>query len=93
MSTDPRTELTRLLDALETHLNAVTHRTREQDPAIDEAYVEIANAFETYENALFEVHNEVTPLSVYGDDEENFDELLSDTEEDLDEDDIEYEEN
>ena len=64
MSTDPRTELTRLLDALETHLDAVTHRTREHDPVIDEAYVEIANAFEAYENALFEVHNEVTPLSV-----------------------------
>lgn len=87
MSTDPRTELTRLLDALETHLDAVTHRTREHDPVIDEAYVEIANAFEAYENALFEVHNEVTPLSVYGDD----DEFLTDT--DDEDDDIEYEKN
>ena len=77
MSTDPRTELTRLLDALETHLDAVAHRTREHDPVIDEAYVEIANAFEAYENALFEVHNEVTPLSVYGDDDdEDLEELL-----------------
>ena len=90
MSTDPRTELTRLLDALETHLDAVTHRTREHDPVIDEAYVEIANAFEAYENAL-EVHNEVTPLSVYGDDDENFDEFLTDT--DDEDDDIEYEKN
>ena len=89
MSTDPRTELTRLLDALETHLDAVTPRAREHDPVIDEAYVEIANAFEAYENALFEVHNEVTPLSVYGDDDENFDEFLTDT----DDDDIEYEKN
>mgnify|MGYP003357655277 FL=1 len=91
MSTDPRTELTRLLDALETHLAAVAHRTREHDPVIDEAYVEIANAFDAYENALFEVHNEVTPLSVYGDDDENFDEFLTDT--DDEDDDIEYEKN
>ena len=91
MSTDPRTELTRLLDALETHLDAVARRTREHDPVIDEAYVEIGNAFEAYENALFEVHNEVTPLSVYGDDDENFDEFLTDT--DDEDDDIEYEKN
>ena len=93
MSTDPRTELTRLLDALETHLDAVTHRTREHDPVIDEAYVEIANAFEAYENALFEVHNEVTPLSVYGDDDdEDLEELLTNDDNTFTpEDDIDYE--
>ena len=93
MSTDPRTELTRLLDALETHLDAVTHRTREHDPVIDEAYVEIANAFEAYENALFEVHNEVTPLSVYGDDDdEDLEEILANDDNTFTpEDDIDYE--
>ncbi len=93
MSTDPRTELTRLLDALETHLDAVAHRTREHDPVIDEAYVEIANAFEAYENALFEVHNEVTPLSVYGDDDdEDLEELLTNDDNTFTpEDDIDYE--
>ena len=54
MSIDPRTELTRLLDALEAHLTAVVNRTGEHDPAVDEAYVEIANAFEAYEDSLFE---------------------------------------
>lgn len=48
MSIDPRTELTRLLDALEAHLTAVVNRTGEHDSAVDEAYVEIANAFEAY---------------------------------------------
>ena len=103
MSIDPRTELTRLLDALEAHLTAVVNRTGEHDPAVDEAYVEIANAFEAYEDALFEAHNEVTPLRVYGDeDDDDFDELvddeededddeLVDDEEDEDDDDIEYE--
>lgn len=88
MSIDPRTELTRLLDALEAHLTAVVNRTGEHDPAVDEAYVEIANAFEAYEDALFEAHNEVTPLSVYGD-EDDLDELVDDEEDD--DDDIEYE--
>ncbi len=63
----------------------------EHDPAVDEAYVEIANAFEAYEDSLFEAYNEVTPLSVYGDeDEDDLDELLDD-EEDEGDDDIEYE--
>lgn len=90
MSIDPRTELTRLLDALEAHLTAVVNRTGEHDSAVDEAYVEIANAFEAYEDALFEAHNEVTPLSVYGDeDDDDLDELVDDEEDD--DDDIEYE--
>ena len=93
MSTDPRTELTRLLDAFETHLDAVARRTREHDPVIDEAYVEIANAFEAYENALFEEHNEVTPLAVYGDDDdEDLEELLTNDDNTFTpEDDIDYE--
>ena len=70
MSIDPRTELTRLLDAL--------------------AYVEIANAFEAYEDALFEAYNEVTPLSVYGDEDEDDLEEILDDEDDID-DDIDYE--
>ena len=93
MSIDPRTELTRLLDALEAHLTAVVNRTGEHDPAVDEAYVEIANAFETYENALFEEHNEVTPLAVYGDDDdEDLEEILANDDNTFTpEDDIDYE--
>ena len=90
MSIDPRTKLTRLLDALEAHLTAVVNRTGEHDSAVDEAYVEIANAFEAYEDALFEAYNEVTPLSVYGDEDEDDLEEILDDEDDID-DDIEYE--
>ena len=79
MSIDPRTELTRLIDALEAHLSAVTKRDGEHDPAVDEAYVEIANAFEAYE--------EVTPLSVYGDDEEDDLEEILDDDDDIDDED------
>ena len=90
MSIDPRTELTRLLDALEAHLTAAVNRTGEHDSAVDEAYVEIANAFEAYEDSLFEAYNEVTPLSVYGDEDEDDLEEILDDEDDID-DDIEYE--
>ena len=90
MNNNPHTELDRLITALKNHLTAVTNRNGEHDPAIDEAYVEIANAFEAYEDSLFEAYNEVTPLSVYGDeDEDDLDELLDDEEDD--DDDIEYE--
>ena len=59
MNNNPHTELDRLITALKNHLTAVTNRNGEHDPAIDEAYVEIANAFETYENALFEDREEL----------------------------------
>lgn len=76
---NPQTQLERLTQALTQHLHAITHRTNEHDPAIDTAYVEIANAFEAYEDALFEQYNEVTPLSIYGDtdDEEELENLLT----------------
>lgn len=70
MSNNPRTELDRLISALDQHLTAITNRSGEHDPAIDTAYVEIANAFESYEDALFDEYNEVTPLSVYGDEDD-----------------------
>ena len=93
MNNNPHTELDRLITALKNHLTAVTNRNGEHDPAIDEAYVEIANAFETYENALFEEYNEVTPLAVYGDDDdEDLEELLTNDDNTFTpEDDIDYE--
>ena len=81
MNNNPHTELDRLITALKNHLTAVTNRNGEHDPAIDEAYVEIANAFETYENALFEEHNE-----------EDLEELLTNDDNTFTpEDDIDYE--
>ena len=92
MNNNPHTELDRLITALKNHLTAVTNRNGEHDPAIDEASVAIANAFETYENALFEEHNEVTPLAVYGDDDEDLEELLTNDDNTFTpEDDIDYE--
>lgn len=75
MSNDPRAELALLTSALEEHLAAITNSRGEQDATIENAYVAIANAFERYEEALFETFEEVTPLEVFiedDDDEEEF---------------------
>ncbi|MDO5750646.1 MAG: hypothetical protein Q4P78_05520 [Rothia sp. (in: high G+C Gram-positive bacteria)] len=88
--TEPRIELTRLLDALSAHLTAVENRRGEQDPAVDEAYVAIANAFEAYEDALFDTYHEVTPLDVFIEDEDDEDEEFFPEDDEEDDDDIEY---
>ncbi|MBE8527847.1 hypothetical protein ILP97_62085 [Amycolatopsis sp. H6(2020)] len=86
MTTDPRTALTQLTEALEEHLNAVASRRGDQDPAVDAAYLGIANAFEVYEDALYVTYDEVTPLEVFVEDD---DEDEEDDDEDFDEEDLE----
>jgi len=81
MSTDPRAALQSLVNALEEHLAAAANRRPDEDPSVDKAYVAIANAFEAYEEALYDAHDEVTPLTVFADDDD-YDED-DDDEEDL----------
>lgn len=93
MSNDPRAALAVLTSALEEHLNAIVNRRAEFDPAVENAYVAVANAFERYEDALFEEFEEVTPLEVFLEDDEDdddFDEEFDDLE-DIDFDDDEDE--
>lgn len=87
MTTDPRTALTQLTEALEEHLNAVASRRGDQDPAVDAAYLGIADAFEVYEDALYVTYDEVTPLEVFVEDDDEDEE--DDDEEDLEDDDDE----
>ncbi|GAA1045795.1 MULTISPECIES: hypothetical protein [Rothia] len=87
MSNESRAALAALTNALEEHLTAIVNRRGEHDPAIDNAYVAVANAFERYEETLFDDYEEVTPLEVFLDEEDE------DFEDDFDEeDDIEFEE-
>lgn len=87
MSNESRAALAALTNALEEHLTAIVNRRGEHDPAIDNAYVAVANAFERYEETLFDDYEEVTPLEVF------LDEKDEDFEDDFDEeDDIEFEE-
>ncbi|GAB3246291.1 hypothetical protein GCM10027562_03510 [Arthrobacter pigmenti] len=70
MSIDPRVALQSLTSALEEHLAAATSRRSDTDPAVESAYLAIADAFEAYEEALYDAYNEVTPLVIYDDDDD-----------------------
>ncbi|MEE2523101.1 hypothetical protein V1639_12215 [Pseudarthrobacter sp. J75] len=84
MSIDPRVALASLTSALEEHLIAASNRRGDGDPAVEAAFFAVADAFEVYEDALYEAYNEVTPLQVFEDEEEDDDELDEVDEEDLD---------
>ncbi|WP_026818471.1 hypothetical protein [Arthrobacter castelli] len=71
MSIDPRVALQSLTSALEEHLAAATSRRSDADPAVESAYIAIADAFEAYEEALYDAYSEVTPLVIYDDDDDD----------------------
>ncbi|HXD27995.1 MAG TPA: hypothetical protein VN621_04470 [Arthrobacter sp.] len=70
MSTDPRVALQALVASLEEHLSAVSSRRGDEDPAVESAVFRMIDAFEEYEDALYDTYGEVTPLDVYDDDED-----------------------
>jgi hypothetical protein len=86
MTVDPRAALDRMIAALEAHFHAVTTRRADDDPAVDDAYDVLADAFEVYEDALARVHGETLPFGLL-DDENDEDEDDID-EDDLDDDDL-----
>ena len=86
MTTDPRAALDRLIAALEAHLHAAGRRTGEADPAVVAAYQTLADAFESYDEALYTAYDEVTPFVLYDDSEDEDDEDDDEDEEDDDED-------
>jgi len=84
MTVDPRAALDRLIAALEAHYNAVVSKHGDDDPAVDDAYDVLADAFEVYDDALGTVHGEATPFYLAEEDDEDDDE---DDEDEVDEDD------
>ncbi|WP_026181059.1 hypothetical protein [Demetria terragena] len=84
MTVDPRAALSTLVTALERHLEAAAGRRGENDPTVVAAYRDVADAFDSYDDALMDAYGEVTPLEVYAGDE---DELVDEDDED---DDIEF---
>ena len=82
MSIDPRVALQSLTSALEEHLAAASARRSDGDPAVEAACFAVADAFEVYDDALYEAYGEVTPLEVIDGDEDG-DEDDVDDEEDL----------
>lgn len=84
MATDPRSALDRLIAAFEAHLDVVEKVQDEEAPAVLAAADTLAEAFETYDEAVYEEYGIDTPLVVYeGDDDDDDDEIGFD---DLDED-------
>ena len=84
MSIDPRVALQSLVAAFEEHLAAAAARRGEKDPSVEGAYLAIADAFEVYEEVLYDAYGEVTPLEIYDDedgDEDGDEDLLDDEEE------------
>jgi len=70
MTTEPRAALDRLIAALEAHLDAASKRAGEADPQVVAAYQTLADAFETYDEALYDAYDEVTPFVLYDDAED-----------------------
>ncbi|WP_030014280.1 MULTISPECIES: hypothetical protein [Micrococcales] len=86
MTTEPRVALNSLIQAFEEHLTALSAKRGEQDTAVENAYLGIADAFEVYEDAIYVAFNEVTPLEVFVEDEDDEDDDDFDDLDDLDED-------
>ncbi|MEX5296701.1 primosomal protein [Kocuria sp. CPCC 205268] len=89
MSNDPRAALQALVSAFEEHLVAASNRRSDDDPAVDGAYIAIADAFDAYEEALYDAYDEVTPLTVFAEDDSDDDSDDDDEDSDDDEDDEE----
>lgn len=87
MNTDPRAALDRLVAALEVHLAAAASRRGDNDPAVARAYDTLADAFDVYDEALFEAYRETTPFELYDEDDDD-DDLDDDDDDDLDDDDL-----
>ena len=82
MSIDPRVALQSLTAALEEHLAAASARRGDGDPAVEAAFFAVADAFEVYDDSLYEAYGEVTGLGVLDDDDADEEEDVDD-EEDL----------
>lgn len=87
MSTEPRAALATLVAAFERHFEAVSAKRGDDDAAVVSAYTDLADAFEAYDDALYDAFGEVTPLGVFTEDEEEDDDF--DDEDDDDDDDSE----
>ena len=87
MSADPRAALSQLVAAFERHLEASSTRHGDDDPTVVAAYVDLADAFEAYDGALYDAYGEMTPLDIYSgddgpDDDDDDDDESRDTGED-----------
>jgi hypothetical protein len=81
MNVEPRAALQRLVAALERHLETVAGGRGEDDPALQAAHKQLTDAFQAYEESLYDAYGAYTPFMVYDEDEDD----LPDEEFDIDE--------
>lgn len=74
---DPRVALSALITALERHYDIAAQSDSDDDERLDVATDQLAQAFETYDDALFEKFGIATPFVVF-DDEDEYDDLDDD---------------
>lgn len=67
MSLEPEVALEEFLAAIRAHFAAAAHRTSGQDPRVEATYMALADAFEIYEDSLYEAFEEVTPFELFDD--------------------------
>ncbi|WP_347350136.1 hypothetical protein [Intrasporangium sp.] len=65
---DARAALEQLIAALERHYEAATSSRDPDHPTVIAAAHDLAEAFDDYDEALFDATEVATPLSVYGED-------------------------
>ncbi|MDR1392593.1 MAG: DNA primase [Bifidobacteriaceae bacterium] len=82
MNAEPRAALQRLVAALERHFEAVASGRGDQDQAYEAAYRQLIEAFEAYDDVLYDAYGADTPFLVYDEDEDGL------TADDLDEEDF-----
>ncbi|MGO2079133.1 hypothetical protein [Glutamicibacter arilaitensis] len=69
MSTEPSFALQALIARLEQHLAIVSQSRGAGEASIDEAFGALADAFEDYEEALYDQYSELLPFTIPSDDE------------------------
>ena len=60
-----------LVSAFHEHLAAATTKRDDDDPAVEAAFFSVADAFEAYEDALYADTEEVTPLDLFDDEDDD----------------------
>jgi len=69
MTQDARLALRQFISALERHFEAVATRRNSDDPAVEQAYFQLEDAFLSYEEALGESFEEYLPIALAEEDE------------------------
>ena len=64
MAQDARIALQQFIASLERHFEAISSRRGAEDPAVEQAYFQVEDAFLNYEEALSEKFEEYLPISL-----------------------------